>query len=699
MPRWQPCSVHTVALPVFRTGIHLGLDPEALIVMGREDFIVRSLRMGTGQEMWNATFGRIVQLPMGGASGVGFPLGAAPDPSVPGSRGAGGLPDGSTASAPDLANTARLTVTADNTLHAYDPTTGYRRWALSFDVPPVSAYSSFAGATVGQTSVMNHLDPSAALPWPGAMHGVPKAGGRSPMAVPASTGRVQGPTKSSTVAGAVATTSGASKVLVGMMGGGLYALPADHLVADSRSGASSDGAVSGCLQLWCGTVASQSQWSPCSCPSVLGMQWCGTCDLADAPNSKRWHVVVMVAWMLGSFGLQVAVWDADSACAGTSSSGLVLAGDQSMMGCPLDGAAVEESIHHAPTTALAVAGQAEVLRSLAGKDNMSIAAPGLERPLVCPLGVHRVRELNGTGGTWQAPSWLPMRAKTVHALPAQGRGDDAAGDQGMGVVQVAVSGVVVVVGCAAAFLLYAHAKVRLGSPQDPPTTQAQTPATPERQPAAGKTSQAVNGSGGYGKGASKAARRSASVAVGKKIAGNDSGPGADCVGGEQAGAGTAHSSETSCSEVSAILDAAQHAKQMSLSGDRVGSNNSRGRQNSMMTDAETTTTSSEIFDTLSPLPGSTGAGGMGGDIGGGQSQHRTASMQPDGSLLLGRLRVGPGVIGYGSAGTVVFEGSMDGRPVAVKRLLRQFYDLARKELEVLIVSDEVGPRGRETGNV
>lgn len=35
-----------------------------------------------------------------------------------------------------------------------------------------------------------------------------------------------------------------------------------------------------------------------------------------------------------------------------------------------------------------------------------------------------------------------------------------------------------------------------------------------------------------------------------------------------------------------------------------------------------------------------------------------------------------------AAGTVVYEGWLDGRPVAVKRLLRQFYDLARKEIQV-----------------
>lgn len=40
------------------------------------------------------------------------------------------------------------------------------------------------------------------------------------------------------------------------------------------------------------------------------------------------------------------------------------------------------------------------------------------------------------------------------------------------------------------------------------------------------------------------------------------------------------------------------------------------------------------------------------------------------------------------SGTIVYEGVLDSRPVAVKRLLRQFYNLARKEIQVLVVSDE-----------
>ncbi len=69
-----------------------------------------------------------------------------------------------------------------------------------------------------------------------------------------------------------------------------------------------------------------------------------------------------------------------------------------------------------------------------------------------------------------------------------------------------------------------------------------------------------------------------------------------------------------------------------------------------------------------------------------------ASLEPlrsdSGAVRVGRLSVGPGILGYGSCGTIVFEGELDGRPVAVKRLLAQFHELARAELATLISSDE-----------
>lgn len=52
------------------------------------------------------------------------------------------------------------------------------------------------------------------------------------------------------------------------------------------------------------------------------------------------------------------------------------------------------------------------------------------------------------------------------------------------------------------------------------------------------------------------------------------------------------------------------------------------------------------------------------------------------------VQVGTQVLGYGSGGTVVLEGQLDGRPVAVKRLLARFADLARTEINALIHTDD-----------
>ena len=53
------------------------------------------------------------------------------------------------------------------------------------------------------------------------------------------------------------------------------------------------------------------------------------------------------------------------------------------------------------------------------------------------------------------------------------------------------------------------------------------------------------------------------------------------------------------------------------------------------------------------------------------------------------MQVTSEILGYGSCGTIVFSGTLDGRQVAVKRILRQFNELAYKEIGALIVSDEV----------
>ena len=80
--------------------------------------------------------------------------------------------------------------------------------------------------------------------------------------------------------------------------------------------------------------------------------------------------------------------------------------------------------------------------------------------------------------------------------------------------------------------------------------------------------------------------------------------------------------------------------------------------------------------------GSTGSSG-------GVISNRTMS----GWLTVGSLRVSSKVLGQGSHGTVVYEGRLSPgkRKVAVKRLLRAFFESARKEISLLVQLDEASP--------
>ena len=45
------------------------------------------------------------------------------------------------------------------------------------------------------------------------------------------------------------------------------------------------------------------------------------------------------------------------------------------------------------------------------------------------------------------------------------------------------------------------------------------------------------------------------------------------------------------------------------------------------------------------------------------------------------------ILGIGSIGTIVFGGQLDGREVAIKRMLQQFNTAAEKEISLLMLSD------------
>ena len=64
-------------------------------------------------------------------------------------------------------------------------------------------------------------------------------------------------------------------------------------------------------------------------------------------------------------------------------------------------------------------------------------------------------------------------------------------------------------------------------------------------------------------------------------------------------------------------------------------------------------------------------------------------VDPGGPLRLGHLTINTDVIlGFGGHGTVVYKGTFGGRDVAVKRMLREFYDIASHEVGLLQESDD-----------
>ncbi|CAG8547954.1 11824_t:CDS:2 [Gigaspora margarita] len=66
----------------------------------------------------------------------------------------------------------------------------------------------------------------------------------------------------------------------------------------------------------------------------------------------------------------------------------------------------------------------------------------------------------------------------------------------------------------------------------------------------------------------------------------------------------------------------------------------------------------------------------------------TTSTTVNGELKLNSLVVTDTILGYGSHGTIVYKGSFEGRDVAVKRLLLDFYEIAYHEVSLLQESDD-----------
>jgi serine/threonine-protein kinase/endoribonuclease IRE1 len=129
------------------------------------------------------------------------------------------------------------------------------------------------------------------------------------------------------------------------------------------------------------------------------------------------------------------------------------------------------------------------------------------------------------------------------------------------------------------------------------------------------------------------------------------------------------------------LDGAEKPKKKARRGRRGGKAHKRGKKQGSEGDSQT----DRVLDEVNKLQPQSR---LEPDV----QLVRTVSneiMEMDGVLQIGRLKVFTDVVlGHGSHGTVVYRGSFDGRDVAVKRMLVEFYDIASHEVGLLQESDD-----------
>ncbi|GLI64471.1 hypothetical protein VaNZ11_007744 [Volvox africanus] len=573
------------------------MDPDRILLVGRQDFVVRSKQMLTDLEAWNATYSRIINLRPTG-------LGAAY--RVPGSTGdgvngmAGALP--------------LFTVGADHTLQAYDPTSRLRRWALSFNTPPVGVFTMAHGDT-------NFLDPAAVQ----SLRDVDRVPPPPPTVAPARGQRHRGAPDGGRTLGMGGEAGQQNLALVGELKGSLYAMPSEHVVLDERVQP----------QSWSGIALSGS--APDS-PLPLPL------PLPPSANSAAAENAVVVHSSGGGGG-------------GSSSKDLVTYVRDGATG---KGVVSGLSCRSAGLKLLAIVE--------AAREERQAMLPDAPKPGRLRLPGSRAAAISRGGSS------SPMIFDLAKGVAPAG------GDMLMGVLLAAAG-----VGAAAVLLvmrLRGSGRVTSAAPSAafPSGSKASSTLT-AIDVAAAATGASEDGAKSDTAAATTATATAAarSVANGGPVPGRVRGPGSGR-GRRKARAGEAGSSGISGSsnviggsDVGSInADTGTQASQPHLTcipEDREAYPSLSGSGTAA---ASPTRSSSSSAPTASHLP----------------SAEARVQLRGDGSLIIGRLIVGPGILGYGSAGTVVYEGVLDGRPVAVKRLLRQFTELARKEIEVLILSDE-----------
>ncbi|KAJ6123454.1 Serine/threonine-protein kinase ppk4 [Penicillium capsulatum] len=131
-----------------------------------------------------------------------------------------------------------------------------------------------------------------------------------------------------------------------------------------------------------------------------------------------------------------------------------------------------------------------------------------------------------------------------------------------------------------------------------------------------------------------------------------------------------------------LADSEKPKKKPRARGTRGGKGHRRRKKPSSETEADQADRVVEQVNNLAPQPR------LEPDV----QLSRTVSneiVEMDGVVRIGRLEVFTDVVlGHGSHGTVVYRGSFDGRNVAVKRMLMEFYDIASHEVGLLQESDD-----------
>ena len=64
------CQLPDSAAVVCPAGLTMGVSPDELLLLGRQDYVVRSVRLDTKAETWNATFSKLFMIPAGAPGSI-----------------------------------------------------------------------------------------------------------------------------------------------------------------------------------------------------------------------------------------------------------------------------------------------------------------------------------------------------------------------------------------------------------------------------------------------------------------------------------------------------------------------------------------------------------------------------------------------------------------------------------------------------